>query len=315
MKLRTLMVLALLVTVVGASACGAGGVTTSEQTAAYRFFVQERELKAEDVTLHVRIVGEPEASEVLVTIHGGPGNSSDYMLSLEPLANEGLAVVSYDQRGTGRSSQPSGGYGMSNYVADLETVREAVGADAVHLLGHSWGGVVALRYAAAHPQRVKSIILMGSGVLTPEATQEGQRNRGQRIAELQAQGAMPKNIISMIDLLPAYFADPAFKMPDELRDMEYNPEVEQLTWSALDDYDFSEGLDTLGQPVLVLWGEDDPFGMAYVDATKQTLQQAELETIILKDCGHYWHECPDEALAQLRAFLGSRIGMEAGHQE
>jgi pimeloyl-ACP methyl ester carboxylesterase len=116
----------------------------------------------------------------------------------------------------------------------------------------------------------------------------------------------------MSDLLPAYFSDPGFEMPDELRNMEYNPEVEQLTWSALDGYDFSQGLDSLDQPVLVLWGEDDPFGLAYVDANKQTLLAAELETVILSECGHYWHECPDEALDEVRAFLGPRLGMETG---
>jgi hypothetical protein len=51
--------------------------------------------------------------------------------------------------------------------------------------------------------------------------------------------------------------------------------------------------------------------MAYVDATSHTLVAAELEIVLLKDCGHYWHECPDEALAQVRAFLGPRIGMES----
>jgi len=313
MTTRILAVLALLVTIVGASACGAGGVTTTERKAAYIPPVREQEIEAGDVTLQVRIAGEPEEGEVLIAVHGGPGNSSDYMLSLEQLASDGLAVVTYDQRGTGRSSEPSGGYGMSSYVADLEAVRQAVGAEAIHLLGHSWGGLVALRYAVAYPQRVRSIVLMGSGVLTPEAAQAGQASRGQRIAELQEQGVIPRTITSLTEILPAYFSDPGFKMPDALKNMEYNPEVEQMTWSALDGYDFARALDRLEQPVLVLWGEDDPFGMAYVDATSRTLVAAELEIVLLKECGHFWHECPDEFLTQVRAFLGPHTGPETGH--
>ena len=315
MESRSLIVLALLITMVGVSACGAGGVAATEPAGAYKPAVQEREIEAGDVTLQIRIAGEPEAGEVLVAIHGGPGNSSAYMLSLEQLASEGLAVVTYDQRGAGRSSEPSGGYGMPNYVADLEAVRQAAGAEAVHLLGHSWGGLVALRYAAAYPQRVRSIIRAGSGVLTPEAAQAGQTSRGQRIADLQEQGMIPKSITSFGEILPAYFADPGFRMPDELRHMDYSPEVEQRTWSALDGYDFSEGLESLEQPVLVLWGEDDPFGMAYVEATGRTLVAAELEIVLLKECGHYWHECPDDFVAQVRAFLGPRLGVETGAQE
>jgi pimeloyl-ACP methyl ester carboxylesterase len=172
-----------------------------------------------------------KARDVLIAIHGGPGNSSDYMLSLEQLASDEFAVVNYDQRGTGQSTEPSNGYAMPNYVADLEALRQAVGAESVHLLGHSWGGLVALRYAAAHPQRVSSIILMGSGVLTPEAAQVGQRNH-------------------------------------------YSPTVEQMTWSALGNYDFTAGVDRLDHPVLVLWGEDDAFGTAYVEATKRALSAA-----------------------------------------
>jgi proline iminopeptidase len=264
---------------------------------------------ADDVTLHVRIAGNPHAEGVLIAIHGGPGNSIDYMLSLEQLASAELAVVNYDQRGTGQSTEPSNGYAMPNYVADLEAVRQAIGAEAagasksVHLFGHSWGGLVALRYAAAYPQRVSSIILMGSGVLIPEAAQAGQRNKAERVAALQEQGIIPQPITSLVDILPAYFSDPNFDTPDELKNMHYNPTVEQMTRAALDNYDFAAGLDRLAHPVLVLWGEDDPFDMAYVEATKRALSAATVEIAVLEKCGHYWHECPDDFFSHLRAFL------------
>ena len=61
-------------------------------------------------------------------------------------------------------------YRFDRYVADLEAVRERVGAEQVHLFGHSWGGVLAMRYATAHPERVRSIALMGSGTPSLAAT-------------------------------------------------------------------------------------------------------------------------------------------------
>jgi proline iminopeptidase len=261
---------------------------------------QELKVQADDVTLYARMAG---AGDVLIALHGGPGNSSDYMVSLEQLASARLAVVTYDQRGTGQSTEPSKGYAMHNYVADLEAVRQAVGAETVHLLGHSWGGLVALRYAAAHPQRVRSIILMGSGVLTPEGAEAGQANKAQRMVALQEQGIIPRTITALADLLPVYFSDPNFEMPDELKNMHYTPAVEQMTWAALDNYDFAAGLDSLDLPVLVLWGEDDPFGMAYLEATRDALSTARLEVVVLKECGHYWHECPGEFFSHVRAFL------------
>jgi hypothetical protein len=125
--------------------------------------INEIVVQTDDVTLHVRIAGNHEAEEILIAIHGGPGNSSDYMVSLEELQNDEIAVVTYDQRGAGRSSEPSEGFALLKYIEDLEAVRKAVGSEKVHLFGHSWGGIVAMRYATIYPQRVKSIVLMGSG--------------------------------------------------------------------------------------------------------------------------------------------------------
>jgi proline iminopeptidase len=275
--------------------------------------VQERQVQADDVALHVRIAGDPQSGDVLVAIHGGPGNSSDYMLGLEQLASQELAVATYDQRGTGRSTEPAQGYAMESYVADVEAVRQGIGAESIHLFGHSWGGLVALRYAAAHPESVNSVILMGSGVLTAETTQAGQANKAQRLAALRSQGIIPQTIRSSADLLPAYFSDPQFSMPDELRTMHYSPKVEQMTWSAVASYDFASGLDRLDIPILVLWGENDPFGMAYFEATRRTLSAGAVKVILLEKCGHCWHECPAEFYSQVRAFLGLTDGVEPTH--
>ena len=296
MKTKVFSVLALPSIFLGLTACSAKATPTMPPS-------RELSVPADDATLYVRIAGDPKATDVLIAIHGGPGNSSDYMRSLEQLASNKLAVVSYDQRGTGQSTEPSEGYAMENYIADLEAVRQAAGVESVHLFGHSWGGLVALRYAVAHPQRVRSIILMGSGVLTPEVAQAGQANKAERIAALQQQGIIPQAITSLADLLPAYFSDANFDMPDELKNMHYNPTVEQMTWSALGNYDFAAGVDRLDHPVLVLWGEDDPFGMVYVEATKRALSAATVEIVVLEKCGHYWHECPDEFFSHVRAFL------------
>jgi proline iminopeptidase len=268
---------------------------------------QEWDFDAAGVTLYVRVAGNPRSGDVLVATHGGPGMSSDYMAGLERLAGPDLAVVRYDQRGTGRSSSPpetSDSYSFEHYVADLEAVRERVGAEQVHLFGHSWGGVLAMRYATAHPERVRSIALMGSGAPSIAAALAGQENRVQRIAALQQEGLIPAQVASVVDILPSYFSDPRFEMPDELRHASYNPVVERLTWSALGEYDFTAEAALLEQPVLVLWGEDDPFGVQMAEATVAALSNARVEFVLLEGCGHFWHECPDAFYAHLSEFLG-----------
>lgn len=286
------------------SACASGPGSSPES--AYR----ELEVVADDVTLYVRMAGGPDAEDVLVAINGGPGQSSHYMANLEELASADFAVVTYDQRGMGRSTIPADGYGLVNHVADIERIRKAVGAESIHLMGHSWGGVVAMRYATIHPEKVRSIILMGSGPPSRQMADAGQVNLAQRIAVLQQQGSIPEVLPTdagavVQAILPAYFSDASFKVPDELKETTLSEAANRLTLSAVGDWDFTAEVATLDHPVLMLWGEDDPFGRPMAEATRTALSAAEVEFVVLGRCGHYWHECPDEFFSHVRAFLGS----------
>jgi pimeloyl-ACP methyl ester carboxylesterase len=97
---------------------------------------------------------------VLVCHPGGPGFSSLYFGDLAGLGEE-RTLVKLDPRGTGGSDRPADpdGYATADYVADLEELREQLRLDAIDLLGHSHGGVVAQAYAAAFPARVRRLVL------------------------------------------------------------------------------------------------------------------------------------------------------------
>src|SRR5688572_8491204 len=108
---------------------------------------QEWMVASGEVSLFVRSVGGREGGPALVLVHGGPGVASDPLRVFERMASPDLRVVTYDQRGVYRSSiPPDFGYQLSHHVADLEAVRVALGVDAMHVLGHSWGGLIAQRY-------------------------------------------------------------------------------------------------------------------------------------------------------------------------
>jgi proline iminopeptidase len=68
-------------------------------------------------------------------------------------------IVTYDQRGTGGSTVTDGDYSTDAHVADLEQLREHLGAERLHLFGHSWGGMLAQLYATAHVDSVASLFL------------------------------------------------------------------------------------------------------------------------------------------------------------
>jgi len=280
--------------------------------------IESRELnvQAPDGTLYARIAGNLKSGNVLIAIHGGPGMTSDYMLNLEKLAGPDLAVVTYDQRGVGRSASPPAdpsSYTLEKYAEDLEAVRKATGTDSVHLFGHSWGGIVALRYATLYPERVRSIVLMGSGPPTREGTLQCQQAIVQRIIALAQHGIIvehpePGSRAAERGYLPAYFSDPDFWFsaddPGRAPQLdERTAQVNDLTWSANANYDLTADLAGLNQRVLNLWGEDDPARPIASPAIVAALNNADVETVVLPRCGHFWHECPDDFFERVRAFL------------
>jgi pimeloyl-ACP methyl ester carboxylesterase len=270
-----------------------------------------------DVTLYVRVAGDPASGNVLIAIHGGPGMTSDYMLNLEKLAGSDLAVVTYDQRGVGRSSTPQadpGNYTLAKYAEDLDAVRQAVGVDSVYIFGHSWGGVVTQRYATLFPIHVRSMVLMGSGPPTRGQTMQCQEAIIQRVIELVKQGIISENPEqgspeAEKNILPAYFSDPNFwfSTDDPSRAPQIDERMEQvndLTWAANESYDLTADLAGLNLRVLNLWGDDDPVRQIASPAIIAAMPNTTLETVVLNHCGHFWHECPEQFFTAMRTFLG-----------
>lgn len=111
-----------------------------------------------------RAVGDIHADKPpLVLLHGGPGSTHTYFEVLDCLATEtGRAIISYDQLGCGNSfveGRPDL-WVADTWVAELENLRQALGLSRVHLLGQSWGGMLALTYLLERrPAGVCSVIL------------------------------------------------------------------------------------------------------------------------------------------------------------
>lgn len=284
--------------------------TTAEPTEVIPYVpnISEESIPVGEGSLFVRIVGDPTISETLIAIHGGPGMSGDYLRSIEILASRDLAIVIYDQRGSGRSTMPSDDFTFADYNADLEAVREFIGASKVHLLGHSWGGLVAMSYTVAYPENVASIILSASAPPDVFNLRVASQNMDQRIKQLQSEGLIPNPIPEGDDhaTIPAYFADSNFEIPVELKNTTFTREVNQGTWRAILNFDLTDEVSKLDHRVLILWGEQDSFGLAMGEASKQALSSADLQFVSLDECGHYHHECKEIFLSRIIEFLDLR---------
>jgi proline iminopeptidase len=292
-------------------------VACTQQRSANPLMIRETTASNEDVRLYVRVAGDPSSGNVLIAIHGGPGMTSDYMLNLEKLAGPDLAVVTYDQRGVGRSSSPTaepGNYTLAKYAEDLETVRQAVDVEHIYIFGHSWGGIVAQRYATLYPNHVRSMILMGSGPPAWGQVRNCQDAIYQRVMELVQSGIIPYHpepgsIEAEKNILPAYFSDPNFWFSSD--DSSQAPQIDErttqvndLTWAANESYDLSADLAVVNFKVLNLWGDSDPVRSIASEAIISAMPNADLETIVLNQCGHFWHECPEQFFTAVDDFLG-----------
>jgi proline iminopeptidase len=117
-----------------------------------------------------RIVGADKKGIPLLTLHGGPGARHDYFEPLEALAVD-RPVIFYDQLGCGNSDRPSDTtlWTVARFVEELEQVRESLHLEKVHLMGGSWGTMLAVEYMLRKkPDGVVSLILSGPYLSTPK---------------------------------------------------------------------------------------------------------------------------------------------------
>jgi proline-specific peptidase len=114
-----------------------------------------------------RIVGSGTATPLLL-LHGGPGVPGYYLKPLAALADE-RPVIFYDQLGAGHSDPITDTtlLTVDRFVAELAAVRGALGLDEVHILGHSWGTMLATDYLLTEPAGVKSVILASPAISIP----------------------------------------------------------------------------------------------------------------------------------------------------
>jgi len=113
-----------------------------------------------------RVVGNGPGTP-LVVLHGGPGAPSYYMESLARLGTE-RPVIFYDQLGAGRSDRPTDTtlWQVPRFMAELDSLRAHLGLRKIHLLGHSWGTMLATDYLLAKPTGVQSLILASPVIST-----------------------------------------------------------------------------------------------------------------------------------------------------
>ncbi len=273
-----------------------------------------RELRAGnvEVSLFAEVRSGQGFGKPLVALPGGPGLSHQYLEPLLRLATPARAVVLLDLRGTGASSTPTAkSWPRAAYVRDIEVLRAALGVEQMHLLGHSWGGRIAIAYAAAYPKHVASLSLVGSVPPLEIATKRMIEESGPRVRKLIAEGLIPAEppgvgangdcLPLMLAFAPMWHANPRRKT--NLGATTCRNVFAQIQKGAVNT-DQGEDLASLRSRTLVLQGEADPIGLNAVQVLAGALTGAPHELVTIPDCGHLpWDECPAPFFAALERFL------------
>jgi L-proline amide hydrolase len=223
-----------------------------------------------------RLVGDIDSARVpLLALHGGPGSTHHYFAPLERLAGE-RAVVVYDQLGCGSSDRPADVvWSLDVFRDEVVAVREQLGLDRIHLLGTSWGGMLALEHVLSGGVGIQSLILSSTVASSAQWATEQRRLRD----------ALPAVVVETLDRheRAATYDDPEYEAAEavlydrhfyrgprprpELDRMqsERGTEVYRAMWGpnewtptgTLKDWDVRSRLHEIGAPTLVIRGRHD----------------------------------------------------------
>ena len=268
------------------------------------------------ISLFVKVIGQ---GHPLVLMHGGPGADHHSMLSLRPCADQ-FTLIFYDHRCNGRSEgAPVTSMTWENLTADADALRQLLGFDKWAVLGHSFGGMVALEYALRYQQSLSYLLLLdtcGDTWWVRENAPEILAKRGHSAAtvetarrfytgEIESNEFMP----SMRKLAGAYYHNPSpYLMAREILTVgirtKVRPEAQKFAFSQLlKGWTVMDRLGEIQVPTLVLAGRDDfQFPPEHQEALAAGIPNARLE--IIERAGHNAPtERPEQVIEAVREFM------------
>jgi 3-oxoadipate enol-lactonase len=242
-----------------------------------------------------------------VLVHGLGGTSAGIWSAVAPELERDFTVVTYDLRGTGASGRPAGPYSLDDFVSDLRALVGELELEAPALVGHSFGGSIAMAYAAAHPEEVSAVVSAGGPVVLPEQGQQGLRDRADKV-EREGMASVAETVAtngtapSFRERDPQGFADLVAMLAAN------DPAAYAATCRVLAGMDLRPELARIPTPVLLIAGDlDGVVPPAAGDEIEAALPNV-AGHVTVDDCGHNLTvERPDVLAEEVRSFLRGRV--------
>ena len=288
---------------------------------------REGSVPVEGATLYYRDTGQ---GQPIIVLHGGPGFDHNYLLpDLDRLADV-FRLIYYDQRGRGQSAwnaQPAA-VSLQSEMDDLEALRTHLHLEQAALLGHSWGGLLAMEYVLRHPERVSHLILLNTCPASYDDFQLFEQQLAARDAEdaerMRVLDSDPRMAEGDLETRAAYYR---LYFQPTLRPLELLDRLTahlQVSWTResvliarattrrlfsetveMPGYDLLPQLTQLRIPTLVLHGDYDFVPVACAAHIAEAIPGACL--VVVRDCGHFSYlERPDAVRTALSEFFQVR---------
>ena len=261
------------------------------------------------------VVGD--GSPVLL-LHGGPGLGYDYMLPLVAELETDFRVAIFQQRGL-EPSTVEGPFTIARAIEDVVCVLDALGWSRAWMVGHSWGGHLALRFAAAHPARLLGILAVdplgivgdgGMAAFRAEMVARAPRAGRRRVRELEEvekarELTTDERFETRRIMWPSYFADPENVPP-------MPPYVSSRDASKALTAELSEGVDEVAASLAtgavrygILVGGASPFPWGQSARADADLSPSAFLKVV-PEAGHFvWYEAPGAVHAALHRLTNS----------
>ena len=282
---------------------------------------REDYIPVENGELYYRVIGQ---GQPIIVLHGGPDFDHTYLLPDMDRLSDSYRLIYYDQRGRGKSAGRAEDISIKSELEDLEALRKHFELDSMAVLGHSWGGTLAMLYALAHPDRVSHLILMNTSVASHEDHVLGVLERQSRLAahdnELTPLKSSAKfaagDVETVSKVYQIYFSATFSHRENQKRlDMSLRNFTDEgiLRARAIEDRLYGETLLSsefnlipklkgLSNPTLLIHGDYDFVPIETVTPIAEAIPGARM--VVLKDCGHFSYiESPDEVRQAIDEFF------------
>lgn len=239
----------------------------------------------------------------VIVIHGGPVLDQSYMINHFKRLAKTHRLIFYDQRACGRSTADvdTSSMTMKNLIDDIDQLRQKLGLDQVHIFGHSWGGMLAAKYAIEYPLKVKSLVLCDAMPPSFRLWNEEEEVVAQRSSsydslleeQIKSQQGFKNQEVKWIDSLMKVsfknqFVDTAkiallkIKLP---QDYFKRSKIFEHIGPELFALDITMQLEKIIAPTLIIYGDQEPATQISAPIYKSGIANSQL--VIIPKSGHF----------------------------